>query len=198
MTAQLIPEIELRIFTVRGQRVMLDSDLASLYDVPTKALVQQVKRNIDRFPEDFMFQLDLSECATLRSQIVTSNAGRGGRRYAPYAFTEHGVAMLSSVLSGDRAIAVNIEIMRTFIRLRKIAISNKELAHRLDLLESHTENLLQRHNALDTATKNKFKQILDAMRVLMEPPELPKRRPMGFITPSEEPSGPNTSPEKDG
>ena len=102
---------------------MLDEDLADLYGVETKRLVEQVKRNLERFPEDFMFQLDRSEAAALRSQIATSNGGRGGRRYAPYVFTEQGVAMLSGVLRSKRAISVNIEIMRTFVELRRIATS---------------------------------------------------------------------------
>ena len=105
-----------RIQLVRGLRVMLDADLAALYGVETKVLVQAVKRNEGRFPSDFMFQLSNDEWAVLRSQSVTSNSGRGGRRYAPYAFTEQGVAMLSAVLGSERAIAVNIEIMRAFVR----------------------------------------------------------------------------------
>ena len=103
------PAIEKRIFVVRERQVMLDEDLADLYGVETKRLVQQVKRNLERFPEDFMFQLKKSEAEALRSQIATSNASRGGRRYAPYVFTEQGVAMLSGVLRSDRAIAVNID-----------------------------------------------------------------------------------------
>jgi hypothetical protein len=110
--------------------------------VPTKVLVQAVKRNADRFPDDFMFQLDASEWESLRSQSVTSNIGRGGRRYAPYAFTEQGVAMLSSVLGSAQAIAVNIEIMRAFVRLREVIVSNKELAARLDDLENKSDLML--------------------------------------------------------
>jgi hypothetical protein len=112
------PAIEKRIFVVRDRQVMLDEDLADLYGVETRVLVQQVKRNAKRFPEDFMFQLTSAEAEALRSQIVISNEGRGGRRYAPYVFTEQGVAMLSGVLRSDRAIAVNIEIMRVFVELR--------------------------------------------------------------------------------
>lgn len=117
------PAIERRIFVIRDRQVMLDEDLADLYGVATKRLVEQVKRNLDRFPEDFMFQLTEDEATALRSQIATSKTGRGGRRYAPYVFTEQGVAMLSSVLRSDRAIAVNIEIMRAFVELRRAAIS---------------------------------------------------------------------------
>jgi hypothetical protein len=113
------PAIEKRIFVIRGRQVMLDEDLADLYGVETKRLVQQVKRNLKRFRDDFMFQLTKAETEVLRSQIATSNDGSGGRRYAPYVFTEQGVAMLSGVLRSDRAITVNIEIMRAFVELRR-------------------------------------------------------------------------------
>jgi hypothetical protein len=111
--------IERKIYMIRGSKVMLDSDLANLYQVPTKVLNQAVRRNLDRFPVDFMFQLNDKELDDLRSQIVTSKVGRGGRRYQPYAFTEHGVAMLSSVLASKRAISLNILIIRAFVRLRE-------------------------------------------------------------------------------
>ncbi|HEX7243969.1 MAG TPA: ORF6N domain-containing protein [Solirubrobacterales bacterium] len=117
------PALEKRILVIRGRQVMLDEDLADLYGVETKRLVEQVKRNSERFPEDFMFQLNREEGAALRSQIATSNSGRGGRRYAPYVFTEQGVAMLSGVLHSDRAIAVSIEIMRVFVELCRVASS---------------------------------------------------------------------------
>lgn len=136
-TAALVPveRITDSILILRSHKVLLDANLAALYGVPTGVLVQTVKRNIERFPEDFMFQLTAGEWAALRSQFVISNDGRGGRRYAPYAFTEQGVAMLSSVLKSTRAIAVNIEIMRTFVRMRKLLASNKELAQKLAELE---------------------------------------------------------------
>jgi ORF6N domain len=121
--------IERRIFVIRDRQVMLDEDLADLYGVETKRLIQQVKRNLKRFPDDFMFQLDKPEAEALRSQIATSNESRGGRRYAPYVFTEQGVAMLSGVLRSDRAIAVNIEIMRAFVELRRVA--QHEAPHRV-------------------------------------------------------------------
>ncbi len=129
------PAIEKRIFVVRGRQVMLDEDLADLYGVETKRLVEQVKRNVERFPADFMFQLDEAEAAALRSQIATSKTGRGGRRYAPYVFTEQGVAMLSGVLRSKRAIAVNVEIMRAFVELRRAAASYSALEERLRELE---------------------------------------------------------------
>lgn len=119
--------VERRIYLIRGHKVMIDEDLAELYGLPTKHLNQQVKRNLKRFPEDFMFQLTKEETETLRSQIATSKVGRGGRRSRPYVFTEHGVAMLSSVLNSERAIEVNIAIIRAFIRLRLLLESNEEL-----------------------------------------------------------------------
>ena len=134
---------------------MLDADLAELYGVETKALLQTVKRNLDRFPEDFAFQLTNQDLSNLRSQIVTSSWG--GRRYLPYAFTEQGVAMLSSVLRSPRAVQVNIEIMRVFVRLRQLLTSNVELARKLAALES-------KYDA-------QFKMVFDAIRELMKPPE---------------------------
>ena len=129
--------IESRIYLIRGHKVLLDFDLATLYQVETRALNQAVRRNRERFPEDFMFQLSRKEDEALRSQIVISNesTGRGGRRYAPYAFTEQGIAMLSSVLTSKRAIEVNIAIMRTFARLRQLLATHEELARRLEQLE---------------------------------------------------------------
>ncbi len=142
---------------------MLDADLAALYEVETRALIQAVKRNKARFPDDFMFRLDADEAAQLRSHSVMSNApGRGGRRHPPYAFTEQGVAMLSSVLRSPRAIAANIEIMRTFVRLRLVLTSNTELARRFDELEQRLDRKLTSH---DQAIAG----ILDAIRQLMMP-----------------------------
>lgn len=124
-----------RIYVIRGHKVMLDSDLAELYQVTTKALNQAVQRNLKRFPDDFLFKVALNEAAALRSQFVTSNAGRGGRRYEPYAFTELGVAMLSSVLKSERAIQMNIFIMRAFVKLRELLVTNKALADKVEALE---------------------------------------------------------------
>ena len=165
---------------------MLDADLADLYGVQTKVLVQAVKRNIARFSQDFMFQLSADEFAALRSQTVTSNTGRGGRRTAPYAFTEQGVAMLSSVLGSPRAIGVNIEIMRTFVRVRELAVTHGELAKRLSELEEKTEVLSMRHDTFSSNTRNQLKQVFDALRELMTPPAPPKR-PIGFVTPPAQP-----------
>jgi ORF6N domain len=145
---------------------MLDADLAGLYGVTTKRLNEQVRRNRSRFPEDFMFQLTSTEAASLRSQIATSNKGRGGRRYAPYAFTEQGVAMLSTVLNSERAIQVNIEIMRAFVHLRQMLASNVQLARKL--------------NALEKKYESQFRVVFEAIRELMTPPESKKRK-IGFL-----------------
>ena len=158
--------IEKKILLIRGEKVMLDADLAELYCVQARVLNQAVKRNIDRFPGDFMFQLSREEDDSLRSQIVTLKKGRGQhRKYLPYVFTEQGVAMLSSVLNSERAVKVNIEIMRTFVRLRQMLASNAELARKLASLEKKYDE--------------QFKVVFDAIRELMKPPE-PKRSRIGF------------------
>ena len=166
----LIPaeRIERAILLIRGHKVMLDSDLAALYEVETKRLLEAVKRNIARFPSDFMFQLSDEEFSVLRSQFATSNVstGRGGRRSTPYAFTEQGVAMLSSVLRSRRAVAVNVQIMRAFVRLRQMLASNADLARKLDALE-------KKYDA-------QFKIVFDAIRQLMLPPEAKPKRKIGF------------------
>jgi hypothetical protein len=172
------PAIEKRILVVRGRQVMLDEDLADLYGVKTKRLVEQVKRNLERFPGDFMFQLGKEEAAALRSQIATSNAGRGGRRYAPYAFTEQGVAMLSSVLRSKTAIAVNIAIMRAFVELRRVAADYAALEKRLGQLERDTNSKLGRHD-------ERLDDVFKALRQLIAPPDRPKR-PVGFRVPEDE------------
>jgi hypothetical protein len=162
---EMTPEvIEERIHELRGRRIMLDSDLAGLYEVSTKVLNQAVRRNAERFPGDFMFQLTSREWESLRSQSVTSK-GRGGRKYAPYAFTEEGVAMLSSVLRSRRAVQVNIEIMRAFVRLRQMFASNEVLARRLANLES-------KYDA-------RFRVVFRAIRKMMAD-DLPARKPIGF------------------
>jgi hypothetical protein len=180
----LQPHIASRILLLRDQRVMLDAELAALYGVETKVLVQAVKRNLERFPVDFMFQLDAKEFANLRSQFVTSSSGYGGRRYAPYAFTEQGVAMLSSVLNSPRAIAINIEIMRAFVQIRSMAATHQDLAKQLMELQDKTESLAMSHDTFSRNTRNQLKQVFDTLRELMTPPE-PSKRPIGFVHPSE-------------
>ncbi|MGA2218857.1 MAG: ORF6N domain-containing protein [Terracidiphilus sp.] len=168
-SSDIPPErIERRILLVRGQKVMLSTDLAELYQVAPKVLVQAVKRNLERFPGDFMFQLTRAELANLKSQFVTSSWG-GARRATPYAFTEQGVAMLSSVLHSPRAVLVNIAIVRAFVKLREMLASHRDLARRLEEMES-------RYDA-------QFRAVFDALRELTEPPEKPRRR-IGFGTPS--------------
>jgi hypothetical protein len=156
--------IDRSIYMIRGQKVMLSSDLAALYRVQTRALNQAVRRNLDRFPGDFMFQLTPREFRNLKSQFVTSSWG-GARRSRPYAFTEQGVAMLSSVLNSPRAVRVNIEIMRAFVRLRQVLASHADLARKLAVLES-------KYDA-------QFRVVFDAIRELMTPPEPPRKR-IGF------------------
>jgi len=158
--------IEKKIWLIRGQKVILDFDLAELYGVTTKALKQSVKRNMKRFPSDFMFILTYQEVRNLRSQIVTSSSSNwGGIRFSPMAFTEQGVAMLSSVLNSEKAIEVNIMIMRAFVKLREMIASNKDLARRLDDLENKYDK--------------QFKIVFEAIRQLMIPPTTPKRK-FGF------------------
>lgn len=160
--------VERQILLIRGQKVMLDADLAELYEVETKSLNRAVRRNASRFPEDFMFQLSEQEYEDLRCHFGTSNDGRGGRRYTPYAFTEQGVAMLSSVLRSPRAVAVNIAIMRAFVKLREMLASHRDLARRLNEMESRYDE--------------QFKVVFDAIRQLMTTPEKPRRR-IGFGSP---------------
>ncbi|MFH1994372.1 MAG: ORF6N domain-containing protein [Nitrospinota bacterium] len=160
-----IEKVSQLILIVRGNKVILDQDLAILYEVETKVLVQAVKRNIDRFPSDFMFQLTQDEFDLLRSQSVTSSWG--GRRYTPYAFTEQGVAMLSGVLRSNRAVQVNIAIMRAFVQLRQ-------------LLSNHTK-LSKKLSALEKKYDAQFKVVFEAINELMAPPKPTKKKPIGFV-----------------
>jgi hypothetical protein len=163
----LIASIEQRIYLIRGQKILLDSDLAVLYRVSTGVFNQAVRRNIRRFPEDFMFQLTPEETEILRSQFVISSWG--GRRYHPLAFTEQGVAMLSSVLKSDRAVHVNIAIMRTFVKLREIIVTHKELAHKI----AELERKFQDHDS-------QIQAVFDAIRSLLAPEPAPAKRRIGF------------------
>ncbi len=173
----LIPveRIEHNIVLVRGQKVLIDRVLAEMYGVETRSLIQAVQRNADRFPADFMFQLNDEEVGLLEAHSADARqAGRGGRRYAPYAFTEQGVAMLSSVLRSPRAVRVNIEIMRAFVKLRRLLASHADLARRIDELEGKYDE--------------QFKFVFDAIRMLMTEPqeeEEPKKTPIGFRVPEE-------------
>ncbi|MDO8811394.1 MAG: ORF6N domain-containing protein [Gallionella sp.] len=172
-----VEQIESQIFLIRGQKIMLDADLAELYGVPTKVLNQAIKRNSERFPVDFMFQLTAEEFAdlkcqigtsNLRSQIVTSNnpAGRGGRRHLPYAFTEHGAIMAASVLNSPRAVEASVQVVRAFVQLRQMLASNAELSGKLVALEKKYDI--------------KFRAVFEAIRELMTPSDPKKKRPIGF------------------
>lgn len=162
-----VETIEKKILLIRGEKVMLDADLAELYGVETFNLNKAVKRNIDRFPSDLMVQLTKEEANSLRFHIgMSKTSGRGGRRYLPYAFTEQGVAMLSSVLNSKRAVQVNIAIMRAFVKLREMLATHKDLARKLNKME-------KKYDA-------QFKVVFDAIRQLMIPPEK-KRRKIGFL-----------------
>jgi hypothetical protein len=161
--------IQNKIYLIRGQKVMIDRDLAEMYGVPTKALKQAVKRNMDRFPEDFMFELSTEEWESLRSQIVTSKTERrGGIQYLPFAFTEHGVLMLSSVLSSDRAVQVNIQIMRVYSKLKEILLDHKEILLKLEKLERKVGT-----------QDGDIKLIFQVIKNLVNEPKAPKNR-IGF------------------
>jgi len=162
---QIIQGIGAQIYSLRGQRVMLSHDLAALYQVETRTLMQAVQRNVERFPDDFAFELTNQEFVFLKSQTVISSWG--GSRKAPHAFTEQGVAMLSSVLKSKRAVGVNIEIMRSFVKLRSLLEGNKEMARKLDALEKKYDT--------------QFQVVFDAIRELMTPPPQPKKKRIGFI-----------------
>ena len=167
----LAPEsITLRIAAVRGQRVILDSDLAALYEVPTKRFNEAVKRNLGRFPADFMFALTQPEWDALRSQFATLETGRGQhRKYLPYAFTEHGAIMAATVLSSPRAIEVSVYVVRAFVRLRELVSSHRELSKRLDDLEQKTEALAMSHETFSRNTRAQLRQVFDALRQLTRP-----------------------------
>lgn len=165
-------QIEDRIYTVRGKRVMLDADLARLYGVTTKRLNEQIRRNVDRFPEDFAFQLTNHEFADLRSQNATSNEplhGRGGRRYQPWVFTEHGAIMAASVLNTPRAVEVSVFVVRAFVKLRELTMAHKEIRQKLSELE-------RKVSGHDQAIAGP----IHAIRELMTPPGSKKKRPIGF------------------
>jgi len=170
-----IERIAQAILLLRGQKVLLDQDLAALYSVPTKRFNEQVKRNLERFPPDFRFQLSEEEFQALRSQIATLKTGRGQhRKYLPYAFTEHGALMAASVLNSPRAIEVSVYVVRAFVQLREMLASHQELAQRLDELEARLEQKLDTHDKAIVG-------LLNTLRELMQPQEPPKNRPIGFV-----------------
>jgi hypothetical protein len=167
-----VGDITRSILVLRGHRVILDAELAAIYGVSTGRLNEAVKRNAERFPEDFMFRLSATEHAALISQIATSKPGRGGRRKLPWAFTEHGAIQAANVLNSPRAIAMGVYVVRAFVKLREILASNHEFAKRLDQLEARIEKKLATHDDAIAA-------MLSAIRELMHAPP-PKRRPIGF------------------
>ena len=169
-TSLAIP-VESRILMLREQKVILDSDLAELYGVPVKRLNEQVKRNQERFPADFMFRLNAEESESLRSQHATSKTGRGGRRYAPYAFTEHGAIMAATVLNSERAVEMSVFVVRAFVRLREMLATNQQLASKIDELEQR----LDTHDA-------SIQELIEAIRELMTP-EPGTGRKIGFQLP---------------
>ena len=171
MENELIP-IQNIIYEIRGHKVMLDSDLAQLYEVETKVLNQAVRRNIKRFPTDFMFQLNDNEFESLRSQIVTSKEGKGGRRYNPYVFTEQGVAMLSTVLKSERAIEINIQIMRAFVKMRQFAISQTDTTEQIAELRKLLLLYIEKND-------ERVNDIIIALNNLIEQPQ-PQKRQIGF------------------
>ena len=167
-TAVVGVPVESRILVLRRHKVLLDTDLAALYGVPVKRLNEQVKRNRERFPSDFMFQLTTQEYQALRSQFSTSKPGRGGRRFLPYAFTEHGAIMAATVLNSQRAIKMSVFVVRAFVRLRETLATNRQLASKLDELERRLET----HDT-------RIQELIEAIRELMIPPESPRRK-IGF------------------
>src|SRR5580704_5300201 len=168
----LASAVDSRILLLRHQRVILDTDIADLYGVPVKVLNQQVKRNRERFPADFVFQLTAKEDEVLRSQFVTSKPARGGRRYAPYAFTEHGAIMAATVLNSERAVQMSVFVVRAFVRLREMLATNRKLAGKIDELE----------NRLDTHDST-IQDLIEAIKELMKP-EDPPRKSIGFQIPA--------------
>jgi hypothetical protein len=180
-----------RILLLRGQKVLLDADLAALYGVTTKRFNEQIKRNLERFPADFMFRLDAAEFENLRSQFATSNTEpspqRGGRRYLPLAFTEHGAIMAATVLNTPRATEVAVYVVRAFVQLREALHSHRELAGKLAELERKTEAMAMRHAGFERDTKLQMRQVFEAIRELMapEPEPEPPKRPIGFVIPEQ-------------
>ena len=169
--AALATSVESRILVLRGHKIILDKDLAGLYGVPVKRLNEQVKRNRERFPADFMFQVSAEELESLRSQNAASKTSRGGRRYAPYAFTEHGAIMAATVLNSERAVEMSVFVVRAFVRLREMVATNEKLASKIDELEQR----LDTHDA-------SIQDLLEAIRQLMIPEPATGRR-IGFVLP---------------
>lgn len=179
----LLPRIEGHILVLRGLRVMVDADLAALYGVPSRRLNEQVKRNRDRFPGDFMFQLSPSE----KAEVVANCDHLQKLKFSkalPYAFTEHGAIQAANVLASSQAVEMGIYVVRAFVRMRELAVTHGDLAKRLAELEDKTEALAMNHDTFSRNTRNQLKQVFDALRELMTPPDPPKR-PIGFVVPED-------------
>jgi hypothetical protein len=190
-----LTQIESRILLIRGQKVMIDADLATLYGVPTKRLNEQVKRNSERFPQDFMFTLTAQE----KAEVVANCDHLVKLKFSkslPFAFTEHGAIQAANVLASPQAIEMGVYVVRAFVRLREMIATNGELARRLGELEETTEALSLRHDTFAHNTRVQLKQVFDAIRELMEPPETVKKRPIGFVIPEEKPGKPKAAKAK--
>ena len=187
-----LARIESRILLVRGQKVMIDADLAALYGVPTKRLNEQVKRNSERFPPDFMFTLTAQE----KAEVVAICDHLGKLKFSktlPFAFTEHGAIQAANVLASPQAIEMGVYVVRAFVRLREMIVTHKELVQRLDELEQTTEALSLRHDTFAHNTRVQLQQVFEAIRELMGPPDAPKKRPIGFVAPEEKPAKPKAA-----
>ena len=183
-----VDAIASRIVTLRGQRVILDTDLAALYGVETKRLNEQVKRNAQRFPADFMFRLSAEETTELnRSQFATGSQKHRDQRFPPFAFTEHGAIMAATVLNSTRAVEVSIFVVRAFVQLRELLASHRDLAQKLEELEQKAEALAMRHDDFARNTRMQLRQVFEVIQELMEPPESEQKRPIGFVIHEEKP-----------
>jgi len=179
-----VKQIESRIQIIRGQKIIVDADLSQLYGVPTKRLNEQVKRNIERFPADFMFVLTPAE----KDEVVANCDHLGKLKFSstlPFAFTEHGAIQAANILASPQAIEMGVYVVRAFVRLRELVVANKELALRLNELETKIELMALKHDTFEHNARVQIKQVFDAVRDLMTPPEAPKKRPIGFVTPEE-------------
>ncbi len=180
-TTATVLRVEQRILVIRGLKVMIDADLAELYGVPTKRLNEQVKRNVERFPADFMFQLSAEE----KAEVVANCDHLSKLKFSkalPFTFTEHGAIQASNVLASPQAVEMGVYVVRAFVRLREVLASSRELAAKLDALEQKTELLSLQHDTLAINTRAQFKQVFEALRQLMTPPAESPKRPIGFVT----------------
>lgn len=187
-----LARIERRILVIRGQKVMIDADLAELYGVPTKRLNEQVKRNIERFPQDFMFTLTAQE----KAEVVANCDHLAKMKFSktlPFAFTEHGAIQAANVLASPQAVEMGVYVVRAFVRLRELIVTHAELGKRLDAVEEKMEMLSLQHDTFSHNTRVQLKQMFDAIKELMEQPDTTKKRPIGFVTQDEKPAKPKAA-----